>query len=266
MSDSDSSSGADAGDKTFAQMVDRMDGRDTSDEEGSARKYSVDLDDGSFSVCARSKHSAALAHMVTCFADYEPPFDSDQTAAMFEELLLAIARGEGEFDVVGGSRHRFVGGTLVQVADRFIDASLRAAEAIVWGELLVREGATCLRRISDDELLYVQRRDNGDAVIHARIARSAGRVVVACCSVDCDLLPATRTVPLEGYVLAESGGACRLTWVREADVPDASAVRAVLAANNARITALAARCANPEPLELPSLSNEVCYSAPVGST
>ena len=112
----------------------------------------------------------------------------------------------------------------------------------------MREGATCLRRLSADELIYVQRRDNGDAVVHARITR-ADVVVVACCSVECDLAPATRVLPLQGYVLAANGGTTQLTWVREADVADASALHAVLAANDARVDRLVARCVSPEASE-----------------
>ena len=183
MSDTDSSYGEYAEDETFEQMMDRMEQRDTSDEEGSdkptQRRYSVALDGAaSFSVCDRSKRSVALRRAIACFADYEPPFDSDQTSAMFEDALPAIARGEGAFEVTEGHRHLFVGGTLVQVAARMVDAPLAAVEAVVWGELLAREGATCLRRLSEDELIYVQRRDNGDAVVHARITR-ADVVVVA---------------------------------------------------------------------------------------
>ena len=253
MSDSDSSYGEYAEDETFEQMMDRMEQRDTSDEEGSdkptQRRYSVALDGAaSFSVCDRSKRSVALRRAIACFADYEPPFDSDQTSAMFEDALPAIARGEGAFEGTEGHRHLFVGGTLVQVAARMVDAPLAAVEAVVWGELLVREGATCLRRLSDDELIYVQRRDNGDAVVHARITR-ADVVVVACCSVECDLAPATRVLPLQGYVLAANGGTTQLTWVREADVADASALHAVLAANDARVDRLVARCVSPEASE-----------------
>ena len=168
MSDTDSSYGEYAEDETFEQMMDRMEQRDTSDEEGSdkptQRRYSVALDGAaSFSVCDRSKRSVALLRAIACFADYEPPFDSDQTSAMFEDALPAIARGEGAFEGTEGHRHLFVGGTLVQVAARMVDAPLAAVEAVVWGELLVREGATCLRRLSADELIYVQRRDSGDA-------------------------------------------------------------------------------------------------------
>ena len=92
------------------------------------------------------------------------------------------------------------------------------------------------------------RRDNGDAVVHARITR-ADVVVVACCSVECDLAPATRVLPLQGYVLAAKGGKTQLTWVREADVADASALHAVLAANDARVDRLVARCVSPEATE-----------------
>ena len=74
-------------------------------------------------------------------------------------------------------------------------------------------------------------------------------VVVACCSVECDLAPATRVLPLQGYVLAATGGTTQLTWVREADVADASALHAVLAANDARIDRLVARCVSPEASE-----------------
>ena len=56
MSDSDSSYGEYAEDETFEQMMDRMEQRDTSDEEGSdkptQRRYSVALDGAaSYSVC-----------------------------------------------------------------------------------------------------------------------------------------------------------------------------------------------------------------------
>ena len=161
MSDSDSSYGEYAEDETFEQMMDRMEQRDTSDEEGSdkpprERRYSVALDGAaSFSVCDRSKRSVALRRAIACFADYEPPFDSDQTSAMFEDALPAIARGEGAFEGTDGHRHLFVGGTLVQVAARVVDAPLAAVEAVVWGELLVREGATCVRRLSDDEVGHI---------------------------------------------------------------------------------------------------------------
>ena len=114
------------------------------------------------------------------------------------------------------------------------DAALMTAEAREAG--VARAGT-----LSDDELIYVQRRDNGDAVVHARITR-ADVVVVACCSVECDLAPATRVLPLQGYVLAAKGGTTQLTWVREADVADASALHAVLAANDARVDRLVARC------------------------
>ena len=75
MSDSDSSYGEYAEDETFEQMMDRMEQRDTSDEEGSdkptQRRYSVALDGAaSYSVCDRSKRSVALRRAIACFADW----------------------------------------------------------------------------------------------------------------------------------------------------------------------------------------------------
>ena len=72
MSDTDSSYGEYAEDETFEQMMDRMEQRDTSDEEGSdkptQRRYSVALDGAaSFSVCDRSKRSVALRRAIACF-------------------------------------------------------------------------------------------------------------------------------------------------------------------------------------------------------
>ena len=54
---------------------------------------------------------------------------------------------------------------------------------------------------------------------------------------------------MQGYVLAARDGKCELTWVREADVADASALHAVLAANDARVDRLVARCVSPEASE-----------------
>ena len=116
-----------------------------------------------------------------------------------------------------------------------MDAPLAAVEAVVWGELLVSEGATCLRRLSDDELIYVQRRDNGSAVVHARITRAPTLWWLrAAPSSATSRRRRGSCLPLQGYVLAANGGTTQLTWVREADVADASALHAVLAANDAR--------------------------------
>jgi len=142
--------------------------------------------------------------------------------------------------------------TLVQVLDARIPAPLQAVKAVVWGQLLERENATCLHRIGDDEIVYVARRgpDAAEVVVHARAVERfhpVERVVVMAYSVDCAAKPAADDAPrdlvvLEGYVLdAVAEGDTRVSWVAEADVGEGE-VNDALAAGAALARAIREKC------------------------
>ena len=49
-----------------------------------------------FTMCDRSKNSVVLANTIECFADFEPPWDSDMSAQLFEDALVNLTRDEGD--------------------------------------------------------------------------------------------------------------------------------------------------------------------------
>jgi hypothetical protein len=106
-----------------------------------------------FTMCDRSKNSVVLRNTIECFADYEPPWDSDQTTQLFEDALVNLTRdeGEGRVDAVSTFRKRFSAGprvrntrsrylivgddpgdaTLIHLVDVDLDAPLERVKAVV---------------------------------------------------------------------------------------------------------------------------------------
>lgn len=189
-------------DETFEEMMERTEQEARLAEEGGGgsesprestesrrQRFSVVMDtcDASgvkakFSMCDRSKNSVVLANTIECFADFEPPWDSDMTAQLFEEALVNLTREEGDglsASVVkfrrrfskgptikhATSRYLIVGdeptdATLIHVCDVRVAAAVDDVKRALWDEFLQREGksdgaeATCLHRIAEDELIY----------------------------------------------------------------------------------------------------------------
>jgi hypothetical protein len=135
-----------------------------------------------FTMCDRSKNSVVLANTIECFADFEPPWDSDMSAQLFEDALVNLTRDEGDglTASVIKFRERFSPGprvghttskylivgddpsdaTLIHVVDVVIAAPVERVKEVIWDEFLARESkadgaeASRLHAIAEDEDIY----------------------------------------------------------------------------------------------------------------
>ena len=229
--------------ETFEEMMLRTEAeaRRSEDSAGSprasgkrAQRFSVVMEtaDGGeaakFTMCDRSKNSVVLANTIECFADFEPPWDSDMSAQLFEDALVNLTRDEGDglTASVRKFRERFSPGprvghttskylivgddpsdaTLIHVVDVAIAAPVERVKEVIWDEFLARESkadgaeASRLHAIAEDEDIYrvLRTPPRGAApeelVCHRRYVERYSpveRVVTMAYSVSCEAAPET---------------------------------------------------------------------------